>query len=128
MTGARAPLPTTVLLLLTAIVAGLTATGCGCGSKALESGRQMLASPKPRDRQEPMLLLLYMDDSASMDEHRKEYGEWAIRLLRAIGPEDPEKVGVHFSTFRSNVIGKARFIAWPPGRWGGVSSVNPQQG
>lgn len=25
-----------------------------------------------------------------------------------------------------NVIGKARFIAWPPGRWGGVSSVNPQ--
>lgn len=28
----------------------------------------------------------------------------------------------------SNVIGKARFIAWPPSRWGGVSSVNPQQG
>ncbi|EHB45281.1 signal peptidase I [Mycolicibacterium rhodesiae JS60] len=27
-----------------------------------------------------------------------------------------------------NVIGKARFIAWPPSRWGGVSSVNPQQG
>ncbi len=27
-----------------------------------------------------------------------------------------------------NVIGKARFIAWPPGRWGGVDSVNPQQG
>ena len=27
----------------------------------------------------------------------------------------------------SNVIGKARFIVWPPGRWGGVSSVNPQQ-
>jgi signal peptidase I len=26
----------------------------------------------------------------------------------------------------ANVIGKARFIAWPPGRWGGVSSVNPQ--
>lgn len=25
-----------------------------------------------------------------------------------------------------NVIGKARFIAWPPGRWGAVSSVNPQ--
>lgn len=25
-----------------------------------------------------------------------------------------------------NVIGKARFIAWPPGRWGGVSSFNPQ--
>ncbi|MGH3952789.1 MAG: signal peptidase I [Mycobacterium sp.] len=25
-----------------------------------------------------------------------------------------------------NVIGKARFIAWPPGRWGGVTSVNPQ--
>jgi signal peptidase I len=27
-----------------------------------------------------------------------------------------------------NVIGKARFIAWPPPRWGGVDSVNPQQG
>jgi signal peptidase I len=26
----------------------------------------------------------------------------------------------------SNVIGKARFIAWPPSRWGGVSSVDPQ--
>ena len=25
-----------------------------------------------------------------------------------------------------NVIGKARFIAWPPGRWGGVHAVNPQ--
>jgi signal peptidase I len=25
-----------------------------------------------------------------------------------------------------NVIGKARFIAWPPSRWGGVHSVNPQ--
>jgi signal peptidase I len=27
----------------------------------------------------------------------------------------------------SNVIGKARFIVWPPSRWGGVGSVNPQQ-
>lgn len=27
-----------------------------------------------------------------------------------------------------NVIGKARFIAWPPTRWGGVASINPQQG
>ncbi|HUL99353.1 MAG TPA: signal peptidase I [Mycobacterium sp.] len=27
-----------------------------------------------------------------------------------------------------NVIGKARFIAWPPSRWGGVSSVDIQQG
>ncbi|MCX2930500.1 signal peptidase I [Mycobacterium sp. CVI_P3] len=27
-----------------------------------------------------------------------------------------------------NVIGKARFIAWPPSRWGGVSSYDPQQG
>ena len=27
----------------------------------------------------------------------------------------------------SNVIGKARFIVWPPGRWGVVDSVNPQQ-
>ncbi|ETZ99191.1 signal peptidase I [Mycobacterium kansasii 732] len=28
----------------------------------------------------------------------------------------------------SNVIGKARFIVWPPSRWGVVRSVNPQQG
>ncbi|WP_375484366.1 signal peptidase I [uncultured Mycobacterium sp.] len=28
----------------------------------------------------------------------------------------------------SNVIGKARFIVWPPSRWGTVKSVNPQQG
>jgi signal peptidase I len=28
----------------------------------------------------------------------------------------------------ANVIGKARFIVWPPSRWGGVGSVNPQQG
>lgn len=27
-----------------------------------------------------------------------------------------------------NVIGKARFIAWPPSRWGGVGSVDIQQG
>ena len=27
-----------------------------------------------------------------------------------------------------NVIGKARFIAWPPSRWGGVRSVDIQQG
>ena len=27
-----------------------------------------------------------------------------------------------------NVIGKARFIAWPPSRWGGVSSVDIQKG
>ncbi|MCK0175083.1 MULTISPECIES: signal peptidase I [Mycobacteriaceae] len=26
----------------------------------------------------------------------------------------------------SNVIGKAQFIAWPPGRWGGIDSMNPQ--
>jgi signal peptidase I len=25
-----------------------------------------------------------------------------------------------------NVIGKARFIAWPPGRWGSVSAIDPQ--
>jgi len=28
----------------------------------------------------------------------------------------------------ANVIGKARFIAWPPSRWGGVVTVNPQTG
>jgi signal peptidase I len=27
----------------------------------------------------------------------------------------------------ANVIGKAQFIVWPPSRWGGVRSVNPQQ-
>ncbi len=27
-----------------------------------------------------------------------------------------------------NVIGKARFIAWPPSRWGLVRAFNPQQG
>ncbi len=27
-----------------------------------------------------------------------------------------------------NVIGKARLIVWPPSRWRGVGSVNPQQG
>jgi signal peptidase I len=27
-----------------------------------------------------------------------------------------------------NVIGKARFIVWPPSRWGGVGSMNPQPG
>ena len=27
-----------------------------------------------------------------------------------------------------NVIGKAQFIAWPPSRWGGVTTFNPQQG
>ena len=26
-----------------------------------------------------------------------------------------------------NVIGKARFIVWPPSRWGAVRAVNPQQ-
>lgn len=26
-----------------------------------------------------------------------------------------------------NVIGIARFIAWPPSRWGGVDAINPQQ-
>lgn len=28
----------------------------------------------------------------------------------------------------SNVIGKTRFIAWPPSRWGLVEAINPQQG
>jgi signal peptidase I len=28
----------------------------------------------------------------------------------------------------ANVIGKTRFIVWPPSRWGGVGSVNPQPG
>ena len=27
-----------------------------------------------------------------------------------------------------NVVGKAQFIAWPPSRWGGISSFDPQQG
>lgn len=28
----------------------------------------------------------------------------------------------------ANVIGKTRFIAWPPSRWGPVKATNPQQG
>lgn len=28
----------------------------------------------------------------------------------------------------ANVIGKTRFIAWPPSRWGPVKAMNPQQG
>ncbi|MEB3032673.1 signal peptidase I [[Mycobacterium] nativiensis] len=28
----------------------------------------------------------------------------------------------------ANVIGKTRFIAWPPSRWGPVKAINPQQG
>jgi len=28
----------------------------------------------------------------------------------------------------ANVIGKTRFIAWPPSRWGPVRAINPQQG
>lgn len=58
-----------------------------------------------RDKSEPGLLLVYLDDSESMDPLRTKYGEWAIRLFRSIKIDDPAKVGVHLATFRSNVIG-----------------------
>jgi len=44
----------------------------------------------------------------------------AQRGLMCTGDPTPGTVPV------GNVIGKARFIAWPPSRWGGVASVNPQ--
>jgi signal peptidase I len=40
--------------------------------------------------------------------------------IRCTGDPNPGTVPL------DNVIGKARFIAWPPSRWGGVSSVDPQ--
>jgi signal peptidase I len=44
----------------------------------------------------------------------------AQRGLLCTGDPTPGTVPV------DNVIGKARFIAWPPSRWGGVHAVNPQ--
>ena len=44
----------------------------------------------------------------------------AQRGLLCTGDPNPGTVPV------DNVIGKARFIAWPPSRWGGVHAVNPQ--
>lgn len=44
----------------------------------------------------------------------------AQRGLLCTGDPGPGTVPV------DNVIGKARFIAWPPSRWGGVHAVNPQ--
>jgi signal peptidase I len=44
----------------------------------------------------------------------------AQRGLMCTGDPTPGTVPI------DNVIGKARFIAWPPSRWGGVGSVNPQ--
>jgi signal peptidase I len=44
----------------------------------------------------------------------------AQRGLLCTGDPTPGTVPI------DNVIGKARFIAWPPSRWGGVASVNPQ--
>ena len=42
------------------------------------------------------------------------------RGIFCTGDPDPGTVPM------DNVIGKARFIAWPPSRWGGVGSVDPQ--
>ncbi|MEO6793217.1 MAG: signal peptidase I [Mycobacterium sp.] len=38
--------------------------------------------------------------------------------------DDPDRGTVPVS----NVIGKTRFIAWPPSRWGPVKAIDPQQG
>ncbi len=36
--------------------------------------------------------------------------------------------GVRGTVPVENIIGKAQFIVWPPGRWGGISDYNPQSG
>jgi len=36
--------------------------------------------------------------------------------------------GVRGTVPVDNIIGKAQFIVWPPGRWGGISDHNPQGG
>lgn len=46
----------------------------------------------------------------------------AVKGIFCTGDPDSGTVPV------GNVIGKARFIVWPPSRWGGVGSVDPQQG
>jgi signal peptidase I len=60
--------------------------------------------------------------SADSRAHCAGTPEDALKGLLCTGDPNPGTVPV------DNVIGKARFIAWPPARWGGISSVNPQQG
>ena len=60
--------------------------------------------------------------SADSRAHCASRPEDAVKLVLCTGDPMSGTVPV------SNVIGKARFIVWPPSRWGGVGSVNPQQG
>jgi signal peptidase I len=58
--------------------------------------------------------------SADSRAHCGNTPEAARQGLICTGDPTPGTVPV------DNVIGKARFIAWPPSRWGGVHAVNPQ--
>jgi len=58
--------------------------------------------------------------SADSRAHCDSLPDDARRGLICTGDPEPGTVPVE------NVIGKARFIAWPPGRWGGVNSIDPQ--
>ncbi len=58
--------------------------------------------------------------SADSRAHCSNLPEDALRGLLCTGDPVAGTIPV------DNVIGKARFIAWPPSRWGGVSSANPQ--
>lgn len=77
--------------------------GCGCRKEIAG----LVESPKPRDGSEKGLLLLYMDDSASIDKNRGNYGDWAIQVLRSIKVKEANDVGIHFAAFRSEPISRA---------------------
>src|SRR4051794_37192202 len=99
----RPPGVRSVSLFAIAIAACLIAAGCGCS----KSVTNLMKTGQPRDKTEPGLLLMYLDDSGSMDAYRKQYGDWAIQLLRKINTDDPDKVGVRLCIFRSGVTSKA---------------------
>ena len=60
--------------------------------------------------------------SADSRAHCTSIPDDALRGLLCTGDPTSGTVPV------GNVIGKARLIVWPPSRWRGVGSVNPQQG
>src|SRR5688572_21452049 len=88
-----------------AILLGLQVMLAGCNK--IKGDVEASLHPRLRSGAEPALLLLYIDDSASMDPARMRYGDYAIRILRGIGVDDASKVGVRFCTFRSDVIPQA---------------------
>lgn len=61
------------------------------------------------------------DSRAHCDSPRTDAGEIPVQE-RVMCTGDPAVGTVPVE----NVIGKARFIAWPPSRWGGINGVNPQ--